>query len=136
MRPERPVQQVRSAGESRPAVENKPAGERPARPERPVQPTRSAGENRPAGESRPQSDRQIRQDHASHGTRYNEGKGSQEHQPRKRQTGIWTVRREETDHRADVRSETEETDARREADVISAEARAHGRIGETHAEMI
>ena len=47
-----------------------------------------------------------------------------------------TVRREETDHRADVRSETEETDARREADVISAEARAHGRIGETHAEMI
>ena len=86
-RPERPVQQVRSARESRPAVENKPAGERPARPERPVQPTRSAGENRPAGESRPQSDRQIRQDHASHGTRYNEGKGSQEHQPRSDRQG-------------------------------------------------
>ena len=87
VRPERPVQQVRSAGESRPAVENKPAGERPARPERPVQQVRSAGENRPAGESRPQSDRQIRQDHASHGTRYNEGKGSQEHQPRSDRQG-------------------------------------------------
>ena len=139
------VQRVRdpSVLHSRPAAQGKAGLHQRADRQENVRHVRSVLYSRPAVQGR--TDRQERADHRAIG-RYARIMLRTEHATMKAKVlrsisqeatdRDLTVRREETDHRADVRSETEETDARREADVISAEARAHGRIGETHAEMI